>query len=83
MCLVAALARACALLFLSLTRSCFPSLWCAWFGLYPSSQYRYRRWAPDTQYSPGHPEAELAVAAGHEYLSGCTGAAVWTGKGEG
>lgn len=76
LCLVAVLC------FLSLMLSYFPSLWCVVLGLYPSSSYRYSCWIADPQHSPGNPKAQLPVEAGHEYLSGCPGAALWTGKGE-
>lgn len=68
---------------LSLMLSYFPSLWCVVLGLYPSSSYRYSCWIADPQHPPGNPKAQLPVEAGHEYLSGCPGAALWTGKGEG
>lgn len=67
---------------LSLMLSYFPSLWCVVLGLYPSSSYRYSCWIADPQHPPGNPKAQLPVEAGYEYLSGCPGAALWTGKGE-
>lgn len=50
-------------------------------GVIWSSSSRYGGRAAGAQHPSGHPEAQLPVEAGHEYFSGCLGAACWTRQG--
>lgn len=67
-----------------LPESCFALFFlrCVVFaGVIWSSSSRYGGRAAGAQHPSGHPEAQLPVEAGHEYFSGCLGAACWTCQG--